>query len=119
MATLWEIKPLLATLHHPLQLLPFVYSEKVFYDTRSPRQLQLMIYNQCRIFVLRACGEGGVGGVVKEQEPALPSRVKCAINRSVGMRSIMGRAEREGTKIEGSAATGRKTPRAKRERRWK
>lgn len=85
MATLWEIKPLLATLHHPLQLLPFVYSEKVFYDTRSPRQLQLMIYDRRRIFVPRACGKGGVGGAAKKQEQALPSSVKCAINRRVGM----------------------------------
>lgn len=93
MATLWEIKPLLATLHHPLQLLPFVYSKKVFYDTRSPRQLQLMIYDRCCIFMPCACGEGGVGGAAKEQEPALLSSVKCAINERVGMRSVVGRAE--------------------------
>lgn len=67
-----------------------------------------MIYKRHRIFASRACGKGGVGGAAEEQEQTQPPSVKCAIKRRVGARSVAGRAERERTKIEGSAATGRK-----------
>lgn len=75
-----------------------------------------MIYERCRIFAPRACGKGEVGGAAKEQERAQPPSVKCAIKRRVGMRSVAGRVERKRTKIEGSAATGRKKPREQRGR---
>lgn len=74
MVTLWEIKPLLATLHHSLQLLPFVYSEKVFYDTQS-RQLQLMIYDAVFLSHAPMVRKGLRGG----EGARASSAVKCKV----------------------------------------